>query len=219
MFHTIAPTLRLLYARLLLWHGPALEEASAWSGRRCPRIRWCSTWPPARAIFLCWSRRRYPGARAVAVDLTERMLQLARRARRRLARSAPMPESLPFPDGVFRWRVHRLRAAQFSRTWRRWCARSSGSRVPAGCWSAWTSFCPRTAGCGGCISAISTRRAPSGACCCTGGPRVYTYIPDSLRSFVSIDEFSALLRRAGIRPRGDAQFPAGRNRPALGGST
>ena len=30
-----------------------------------------------------------------------------------------------------------------------------------------------------------------------GQPRVYTYIPDSLRSFVSIDEFSSLLRRSG----------------------
>jgi demethylmenaquinone methyltransferase/2-methoxy-6-polyprenyl-1,4-benzoquinol methylase len=30
-----------------------------------------------------------------------------------------------------------------------------------------------------------------------GRPRVYTYIPDSLRSFVSIEEFSALLRRTG----------------------
>ena len=30
-----------------------------------------------------------------------------------------------------------------------------------------------------------------------GKPRIYTYIPDSLRSFVSIDDFSSLLRRTG----------------------
>jgi demethylmenaquinone methyltransferase/2-methoxy-6-polyprenyl-1,4-benzoquinol methylase len=30
-----------------------------------------------------------------------------------------------------------------------------------------------------------------------GRPRIYTYIPDSLRSFVSIEEFSAALRRSG----------------------
>jgi demethylmenaquinone methyltransferase/2-methoxy-6-polyprenyl-1,4-benzoquinol methylase len=30
-----------------------------------------------------------------------------------------------------------------------------------------------------------------------GRPRVYTYIPDSLRSFISIEEFSALLERMG----------------------
>jgi len=30
-----------------------------------------------------------------------------------------------------------------------------------------------------------------------GRPRIYTYIPDSLRSFVSIEDFSSLLRRSG----------------------
>ena len=30
-----------------------------------------------------------------------------------------------------------------------------------------------------------------------GRPRIYTYIPDSLRSFVSIDDFSSILRRSG----------------------
>jgi ubiquinone/menaquinone biosynthesis C-methylase UbiE len=30
-----------------------------------------------------------------------------------------------------------------------------------------------------------------------GRPRIYTYIPDSLRSFVSIDDFTSVLRRAG----------------------
>jgi demethylmenaquinone methyltransferase / 2-methoxy-6-polyprenyl-1,4-benzoquinol methylase len=30
-----------------------------------------------------------------------------------------------------------------------------------------------------------------------GNPRVYTYIPDSLRGFVSMEEFSSLLRRSG----------------------
>jgi demethylmenaquinone methyltransferase/2-methoxy-6-polyprenyl-1,4-benzoquinol methylase len=30
-----------------------------------------------------------------------------------------------------------------------------------------------------------------------GHPRVYTYIPDSLRTFVSIDDFSSLLHRTG----------------------
>ena len=30
-----------------------------------------------------------------------------------------------------------------------------------------------------------------------GRPRVYTYIPDSLRSFLSIDDFSSMLRNNG----------------------
>jgi ubiquinone/menaquinone biosynthesis C-methylase UbiE len=32
-----------------------------------------------------------------------------------------------------------------------------------------------------------------------GRPRVYTYIPDSLRSFVSIEDFSSLLHRTGYQ--------------------
>ena len=32
-----------------------------------------------------------------------------------------------------------------------------------------------------------------------GRPRIYTYIPDSLRTFVSIDDFSRLLQRSGYR--------------------
>jgi demethylmenaquinone methyltransferase/2-methoxy-6-polyprenyl-1,4-benzoquinol methylase len=31
-----------------------------------------------------------------------------------------------------------------------------------------------------------------------GRPRIYTYIPDSLRSFVSMDEFSSLLQGMGF---------------------
>ena len=37
-----------------------------------------------------------------------------------------------------------------------------------------------------------------------GRPRLYTYIPDSLRSFISIEDFSSLLRRVGY-VRVDAQ--------------
>ena len=48
-----------------------------------------------------------------------------------------------------------------------------------------------------CIWPISTRRAYFWGLLLHGRPRVYTYIPDSLRSFVSIDDFSALLGRAG----------------------
>jgi demethylmenaquinone methyltransferase/2-methoxy-6-polyprenyl-1,4-benzoquinol methylase len=31
-----------------------------------------------------------------------------------------------------------------------------------------------------------------------GRPRLYTYIPDSLRSFISIEDFSSLLRQMGF---------------------
>jgi demethylmenaquinone methyltransferase/2-methoxy-6-polyprenyl-1,4-benzoquinol methylase len=42
-----------------------------------------------------------------------------------------------------------------------------------------------------------------------GKPRVYTYIPDSLRSFVSIDDFSSLLRRKGYQNIDSRRFILG----------
>ena len=42
-----------------------------------------------------------------------------------------------------------------------------------------------------------------------GRPRVYTYIPDSLRSFVSIDDFSECLRYAGYRRIESRQYILG----------
>jgi demethylmenaquinone methyltransferase / 2-methoxy-6-polyprenyl-1,4-benzoquinol methylase len=42
-----------------------------------------------------------------------------------------------------------------------------------------------------------------------GRARVYTYIPDSLRGFVTIDEFSALLRRTGYRTMEVRRFVLG----------
>jgi demethylmenaquinone methyltransferase/2-methoxy-6-polyprenyl-1,4-benzoquinol methylase len=42
-----------------------------------------------------------------------------------------------------------------------------------------------------------------------GRPRVYTYIPDSLRSFVSIDDFSSMLRRCGYGEVGVRRYILG----------
>jgi demethylmenaquinone methyltransferase/2-methoxy-6-polyprenyl-1,4-benzoquinol methylase len=42
-----------------------------------------------------------------------------------------------------------------------------------------------------------------------GRPRVYTYIPDSLRSFVSIDDFSKLLRITGYKTVDSRKFILG----------
>jgi ubiquinone/menaquinone biosynthesis C-methylase UbiE len=42
-----------------------------------------------------------------------------------------------------------------------------------------------------------------------GRPRVYTYIPDSLRAFVSIDEFSSMLRHTGYASVSDRSYILG----------
>jgi demethylmenaquinone methyltransferase / 2-methoxy-6-polyprenyl-1,4-benzoquinol methylase len=42
-----------------------------------------------------------------------------------------------------------------------------------------------------------------------GRPRVYTYIPESLRSFVSIDDFSSMLQTKGYRQVNARRFILG----------
>jgi demethylmenaquinone methyltransferase/2-methoxy-6-polyprenyl-1,4-benzoquinol methylase len=141
---------------------------------------------------------RYPGARAVAVDLTERMLHHARG--RGVARAVCADaESLPFPDesfdGVFigyGLRNFRNLAAvvrEIDRVTRRGgLLVSLDFFLPANRWLrrlylGWLYVQ------GAFFGLLLHRQA-----------RVYTYIPDSLRTFVTIDEFSALLRRTGYRP-------------------
>jgi demethylmenaquinone methyltransferase/2-methoxy-6-polyprenyl-1,4-benzoquinol methylase len=128
---------------------------------------------------------RYPGARAVAVDLTERMLQLARA--RGVAREACADaESLPFPDASFDGVFIGYGLRNFR-------------NLPA------------------VVREIERVTRPGGlyaqgaffGLLLHGQPRVFTYIPDSLRTFVSIDEFSSLLRRSGYRPVDTRRFILG----------
>ena len=60
-------------------------------------------------------RNQRPHARAVAVDLTERMLRLARAARRR-GRGLRRRHASAVSRRPLRLRLHRLRSAQLSRT-------------------------------------------------------------------------------------------------------
>ncbi len=39
-----------------------------------------------------------------------------------------------------------------------------------------------------------------------GRPRIYTYIPDSLRSFLTVEDYTAMLRRCGYAPAGCRSF-------------
>ena len=139
--------------------------------------------------------QRYPGARALAVDLTERMLQLARA--RGVARAVCADaESLPFPggsfDGVFIG--YGLRnfpnlpavVREIERVTR-----------PGGLLVSLDFFLPANRWLRRLYLGYLYAQGAFWGLLIHGRPRLYTYIPDSLRSFVSMEEFSSLLQRMG----------------------
>lgn len=141
--------------------------------------------------------RRYPGARAIAVDLTERML--------RLAKSSGVDHAvcgdagaLPFADGCFdcvfvgyglrNFPDLRLAVSEIERVTR-----------PAGLLVSLDFFLPASPLFRTLYLAYLYAQGAFWGLLLHGRPRTYTYIPDSLRGFVSIDEFSTLLRCTGYR--------------------
>jgi len=138
---------------------------------------------------------RYPGSTAVAVDLTERMLLLARRRGVRLAVCADAGR-LPFPDGTFDCVFVGYGLRNFPDLA---LAVSEMERVtrPGGVLVSLDFFLPANGLIRRLYLAYLYAQGAFWGAVLHGSPRVYTYIPDSLRTFVSIDEFSSLLRRKG----------------------
>ena len=138
---------------------------------------------------------RYPGARPVAVDITERMLQLAgeRGVERRVCADAG---SLPFPDGTFdcvfvgyglrNFPILGVAVHEIERVTK-----------PGGLLVSLDFFLPGNKLLRPFYLAYLYAQGTFWGLVLHGRPRVYTYIPDSLRSFVSIDDFSALLQKTG----------------------
>ncbi len=194
MFHTIAPRYDFItrvfsYGMDGRWKRAALEEIELPSGARVLDLA-CGT-----GDFSLLARGRYPHSRTVAADLTERMLHLAQDrgvANRVCADACRLPFASDAFDAVFVGYGLRnfpdLRAA---------VAEIRRVMNPGGVLVSLDFFLPRNA---------ILRRAYLGYLYAQGAfwgmllhgrPRVYTYIPDSLRAFVSIREFSALLRGSG----------------------
>jgi len=140
-------------------------------------------------------RQRYPRSRAVSTDLTERMLQLARH---RGLEGAVCGNacSLPFPDGAFDAVFIGYGLRNFPDLKK---AVSEIERVtrPGGLLVSLDFFLPSNALLRRLYLAYLYAQGAMWGLLLHGRPRVYTYIPDSLRSFVSIVEFSTLLRRSG----------------------
>jgi demethylmenaquinone methyltransferase / 2-methoxy-6-polyprenyl-1,4-benzoquinol methylase len=140
-------------------------------------------------------RKRVPRARAVAVDLTDRMLRLARR--RGLSETVCADAcALPFPDATFDCVLIGYGLRNFANLE---CAIREIERVtqPGGMLVSLDVFLPSNAFLRRMYLAYLYVNGVFWGTLLHGRPRTYTYIPDSLRSFLSTDELSLLLRRMG----------------------
>jgi len=148
--------------------------------------------------FSCLVSQRYPGARTIAVDLTERMLQLAR-ARGLSDAVCADAGFLPFAGASFdcvfigyglrNFSDLKLALAEIQRVTR-----------PGGLLVSLDFFLPRNPALRAVYLAYLYAQGAFWGLLLHGRPRVYTYIPDSLRTFVSIDDFSSLLHVSGYKP-------------------
>jgi demethylmenaquinone methyltransferase/2-methoxy-6-polyprenyl-1,4-benzoquinol methylase len=194
MFHTIAPrydfiTRAFSYGMDKRWKRALMDRAEL------PEAPLILDLASGTGDFSQLAVRRYPRSRPVAADLTERMLQLARaRGVQRAACADAL--CLPFPDAAFDCVCVGYGLRNFPDLK---AAVSEIARVtrPGGKLLTLDFFLP---------SGMALRRAYLGYLYAQGAfwglllhgrPRVYTYIPDSLKSFVAIQEFSGMLRHAG----------------------
>jgi len=145
--------------------------------------------------FSLMVRQRYPGSRAVAVDITERMLQLTRErgVQHTVCADAGL---LPFPDHSFDCVFVGYGLRNFPNLK---VAVNEIDRVtrPGGSLVSLDFFLPSNTVLRPLYLGYLYAQGAFWGLVLHGRPRVYTYIPDSLRTFVSIDDFSSLLHRTG----------------------
>jgi demethylmenaquinone methyltransferase/2-methoxy-6-polyprenyl-1,4-benzoquinol methylase len=194
MFHTIAPRYDF-FTRAASYGMDRRWKRAGVKGAELPPRPLVLDLASGTGDFSLLVEGQCPGARPVAVDLTERMLHLARE--RHVDRAACADAvRLPFAGGTFDCvfvgyglrNFPDLNAAvrEIARVTRPGGRMVSldfflpSNRVLRRIWLWWLFM-------QGAVWGILLH----------GRPRIYTYIPDSLRSFLSIGEFSSLLRRSG----------------------
>ncbi len=196
MFHTVAPrydfiTRAFSYGMDRSWKRTGLDSVNL------PDRPVVLDLASGTGDFSLMVKRQYPGSRAVAVDITERMLQLARArgVQHTVCGDAGM---LPFPDHSFDCVFVGYGLRNFPNLN---VAVSEIERVtrPGGSLVSLDFFLPSNALLRPLYLAYLYAQGTFWGFVLHGQPRVYTYIPDSLRTFVSIDDFSALLHRTGYR--------------------
>jgi demethylmenaquinone methyltransferase / 2-methoxy-6-polyprenyl-1,4-benzoquinol methylase len=148
-----------------------------------------------------------PQACTVAVDLTERMLQLARGRNVRHAVCADAG-ALPFAEGSFDCVFIGYGLRNFPNLEE---ALREIERVtrPGGRLVSLDFFLPSNPILRKIYLAYLYTQGAFWGVLLHGRARVYTYIPDSLRGFVTIDEFSSLLRQTGYRLMAVRRFVLG----------
>ena len=196
MFHTVAPcydfiTRAFSYGMDRNWKQAGVLNAEL---PPCPIVLDLAS---GTGDFSRLVERRWPAARSVAVDLTERMLQLARGSgvQRAICGDA---SRLPFADGSFDGVFVGYGLRNFPDLKG---ALQEIERVtkPGGMLVSLDFFLPANRILRTLYLAYLYAQGTFWGLVLHGRPRVYTYIPDSLRNFVSIAEFSALLECCGFR--------------------
>jgi len=194
MFGAIAPrynfvTRAFSYGMDRRWKQFAVERASLSNGARVLDLA-CGTGDFSQIVL-----QSLPGATVVAVDLTERMLELARR---RCPANVLCADAvaLPFPDNVFDCVFVGYGLRNFSNVE---SALREIHRVtrPSGRLVSLDFFLPAHRLWRKLYLGYLFVQGAFWGFLLHGRPRLYTYIPDSLRSFISIEDFSSLLRRMG----------------------
>jgi len=196
MFSTVAPrydfiTRAFSYGMDGRWKRTGVERA------RLPRDPVVLDLASGTGDFSFLVQRLYPGSRTIASDLTERMLRLARDrgVEHTVCADAGL---LPFCDGAFDCVFIGYGLRNFSDLT---LAVSEIERVtrPGGRLVSLDFFLPSNRLLRRLYLGYLYAQGAFWGLVLHGRPRVYTYIPDSLRSFVSIEEFTSLLRRKGYR--------------------
>jgi ubiquinone/menaquinone biosynthesis methyltransferase len=196
MFNTVAPrydfiTRAFSYGMDRNWKGACVDHAAL------PEKPVVLDLASGTGDFSLMVKQRYPGARAVAVDITERMLQLARE---RGVEHTVCGDAgrLPFPDHSFDCVFVGYGLRNFPHLD---VAVREIDRVtrPGGLLVSLDFFLPSNFVMRPLYLGYLYAQGAFWGTVLHGKPRVYTYIPDSLRTFVSIEDFSSLLRRTGYR--------------------